>query len=185
MKIQKPSRFIHRYLSFFFAGMIIIYAMSGIVMNHRDSINPYYNVVQKEFSVKNKDEFKKDNITEAIVTEMLTTVGEEDNYTHHYFPKPNVVKIFLKGGSSAFVNTTTGTVNYEGVSKKALIGGMVKLHYDPNAWWTIFADVFAVALLLIVITGFTMIPTKKLVSPKVIVPTILGIIIPIVFLFFL
>ena len=39
---RKWSRIIHRDLSFFFAGMILIYAISGIVMNHRDSINPHF-----------------------------------------------------------------------------------------------------------------------------------------------
>ena len=38
--IRKWSRLIHRDLSFFFAGMVLIYAISGIVMNHRDTINP-------------------------------------------------------------------------------------------------------------------------------------------------
>ena len=32
---RKWSRIIHRDLSFFFAGMILIYAISGIVMNLR------------------------------------------------------------------------------------------------------------------------------------------------------
>lgn len=38
--LRKWSRIIHRDLSFFFSGMVLIYAISGIVMNHRDTINP-------------------------------------------------------------------------------------------------------------------------------------------------
>ena len=40
--IRKWSRLIHRDLSFFFAGMVLIYVISGIVMNHRDTINPNF-----------------------------------------------------------------------------------------------------------------------------------------------
>ena len=45
-------RNIHRELSFFFAGMVLIYAVSGLVMNHRDTINPHYTVSRTEFMVK-------------------------------------------------------------------------------------------------------------------------------------
>ena len=48
---HKWSRIIHRDLSFFFAGMILIYAISGIVMNHRDSINPHYTVTRTEYKI--------------------------------------------------------------------------------------------------------------------------------------
>ena len=48
---RKWSRTVHRELSFFFAGMILIYAVSGLVMNHRDSINPHYTVTRKEYKV--------------------------------------------------------------------------------------------------------------------------------------
>ena len=36
--IRKWSRLIHRDLSFFFAGMVLIYAISGIVMNHQEAL---------------------------------------------------------------------------------------------------------------------------------------------------
>ena len=39
-RFRKACRLLHRDLSFFFAGMVIIYALSGIFMNHRNSINP-------------------------------------------------------------------------------------------------------------------------------------------------
>ena len=41
---RKWFRVIHRDLSFFFSGVIIIYAVSGIMLNHRDTINPNYTV---------------------------------------------------------------------------------------------------------------------------------------------
>ena len=183
--VQKWSRFAHRYLSFFFAGMIIVYAISGLVMNHRDSINPYHKVEQKQFSVGDKTLYEKQNITKNTILELLDSLDEGGKYTHHFYPEPQRLKIFLKGGSSILVDTQSGIADYERLSKKIIIGGMVKLHYDPSLWWTIFSDVFVVSLIVIVISGFFMIPTKKLRSPKVIIPTVLGLIIPILFLFFL
>ncbi|NLZ94386.1 MAG: peptidase, partial [Bacteroidales bacterium] len=34
-QLRKWSRIIHRDLSFFFSGVIIIYAISGFVLNHK------------------------------------------------------------------------------------------------------------------------------------------------------
>ena len=43
-RLRRWSRNVHRELSFFFSGMLLIYAVSGLVMNHRDTINPNYSV---------------------------------------------------------------------------------------------------------------------------------------------
>ena len=50
--LRRWSRNIHRELSFFFAGILIIYAISGIVMNHRNSINLNYSIERKEYRVQ-------------------------------------------------------------------------------------------------------------------------------------
>jgi hypothetical protein len=49
--LRKWSRAVHRDLSFFFSGMLLIYAVSGLVMNHRDSINPHYIIERKEYTL--------------------------------------------------------------------------------------------------------------------------------------
>ena len=41
---RRWCRLLHRDLSFIFAGMVFIYALSGIFMNHRDTINPRYTI---------------------------------------------------------------------------------------------------------------------------------------------
>ena len=50
-RLRRWSRNVHRELSFFFSGMLLIYAVSGLVMNHRDTINPNYSVEQRRYVV--------------------------------------------------------------------------------------------------------------------------------------
>ena len=50
-KIRKWSRILHRDVSYLFAGMILIYALSGILMNHRGDLNPHYSVDRQEYKV--------------------------------------------------------------------------------------------------------------------------------------
>ena len=113
--IRKWSRLIHRDLSFFFAGMVLIYAISGIVMNHRDTINPNFSIERKEYKIAEKLPGKEGMKRENVLT-LLQPLGEEGNYTKHYFPKADIMKVFLKGGSNLQVNVRTGEAAYESVT---------------------------------------------------------------------
>lgn len=83
------------------------------------------------------------------------------NYTKHYFPDSLRMKVFLKRGSSLELDLATGKGMYELVKKRPLISGINRLHYNPNLWWTIFSDLFALSLILITITGAIMNKGKK------------------------
>ena len=109
-------------------------------------------------------------------------LGEADNFTQFYFPEPGQLKVFLKGGSSLVVNTGTGEAVYESVKPRPLIAPMVKLHFNPGSWWTWFADIFAVCLILITLTGIWMVKGPKGLWGRGGVELIIGILIPILFL---
>ena len=66
--IRKWSRLIHRDLSFFFAGMVLIYAISGIVMNHRDTINPNFSIERKEYKIAGQRGNEKGKCTDSAAT---------------------------------------------------------------------------------------------------------------------
>ena len=116
--IRKWSRLIHRDLSFFFAGMVLIYAISGIVMNHRDTINPNFSIERKEYKIAEKLPGKEGMKRENVLT-LLQPLGEEGNYTKHYFPKADIMKVFLKGGSNLQVNVRTGEAVYESAARSS------------------------------------------------------------------
>ena len=181
--IRKWSRIIHRDLSFFFAGMVLIYAISGIVMNHRDTINPNFSITRKEYKIAENLPDKAGMNKEKVLT-LLEPLGETANYTKHYFPQADVMKVFLKGGSNLLVNVKTGTAVYESVTRRPLIGAMSRLHYNPGQWWTCFADIFAVGLIIITLSGVIMLKGNKGIIGRGGIELIAGILIPIFFLFF-
>ena len=178
---RKWSRIIHRDVSYLFAGLILIYALSGILMNHRRDLNPHYSVEVKEFIVT-QDLSEKDRIDKALVLDILQPLEEADNYTKHYFQKDGRMKVFLKGGSSLVVDTETGAAVYEKLERRFLLSDMVKLHYNPGKWWTTFSDIFAVSLILITLTGMVMIKGKKGFWGRGGILFVIGILLPILFL---
>ena len=178
---RKWSRILHRDVSYLFAGMILIYALSGILMNHRGDLNPHYSVSLQEYRVET-DLTDKTKVDKALVLTLLEPLGEAGNYTKHYFPKEGQLKVFLKGGSSLVVNTQTGDAVYENLKRRPLLSDMVKLHYNPTKWWTIFSDAFAVCLILITLTGMVMVKGPKGFWGRGGILFIIGIVIPVLFL---
>lgn len=182
--LRKVSRRLHRDLSFFFAGVILIYAISGIALNHKATFNPNYDISRHTFAVAGPIP-PRSEITEAWVREhLLRPVDEESAYTKHYFPQPQTVKVFLKGGSSVVANLTTGEAEYEAFKRRPFFSAISRLHYNPGRWWTTFSDIFCIALILITLTGFTMMKGRKGLWGWGGVELLAGLLFPLAFLFF-
>ena len=75
---RKWSRIIHRDVSYLFAGMILIYALSGILMNHRGDLNPHYSVSRQELRVE-ADLSDKTKVDKPLVLSLLEPLGEAGN----------------------------------------------------------------------------------------------------------
>ncbi|MDD4606701.1 MAG: PepSY-associated TM helix domain-containing protein, partial [Dysgonamonadaceae bacterium] len=110
--------------------------------------------------------------------------NESGNYTKHYFPNDNSMKVFLKGGSSLEVDLTDGSALYERVRKRPIISQMNWLHYNPHKWWTLFSDIFAFGLIIITLTGLFITRGKKGLLGRGGIELIIGILIPLGFIFF-
>ena len=180
-KIRSWCRTWHRDLSFVFAGMFIVYALSGIAMNHRDSFNPNYSVKRSELKV-DKSLFSQGKAGKEQVLRILEPIGESRNFTQFYYPEPNQLRIFLKGGSSVVIDMENGTGVYEKLSRRPIFSFVTKLHYNPGRLWTYFADAFGIAMLLITITGLAMLKGKNGLWGKGGIEFGIGILIPVIIL---
>ncbi len=183
-KFRKWSRIIHRDLSFFFSGMLIIYAISGIAMNHLKTYNPNFSIELKEYVVDQIVVPQHEITKEYVIQHFLVPINEEDNYTKHYFPKPKVMKVFLKGGSNLMVNIENQEAIYESVKPRYIMSAMARLHYNPGKWWTTFADVFAVGIIVIILSGLVMVKGRRGLLGIGGLELFVGMLIPIVFLLF-
>ena len=183
IKLRIYARRIHAHLSYLFVGIILIYAISGIAMNHLKDFNPKYYIQIENYKAEGRFPHTHNFNKEEIIN-LLSTVGEKDNYTKHFYPNSSMMKVFLKSGSSYSLNTKTGEVNYEGLKKRPLFSQLSFLHYNPNKWWTAFSDVFAISLIIICITGIFIQKGKKGIWGIGGLEIISGISIPILFLIF-
>lgn len=181
-KFRKWCRLLHRDLSYLFAGMLLVYAISGIALNHKHTFNSQYDVNVKQYTL-DKPLPARELIDRQIVAErILRDIDEEDNYTKHYFPNDSTLKIFLKSGSNVVVDLPTGHVVFEHVRRRPILGAFSRLHYNPGNAWTLFSDLFACAMIIVVITGLLMLRGKHGLWGWGGVELLIGIAVPLAFM---
>jgi len=177
-KWQKWNKAIHRDFGYFFFGMTLIYAISGIALNHLDDWNPKYIVTTQEIQTRG---LSKD-IDKAAVLDLLDKYGEKEHYKKHYFPsRGNFLKVFIKGGTVT-VDLKTGKGIIEKTHRRPLFSEMDYLHYNPIKYWTWFADIYAGALIVMAVGGIFIPRGKASLTHRGLWLVIAGIIIPVVYL---
>lgn len=183
-RLRRWARIIHRDLSYFFAGVVIIYAVSGIVLNHKRDFNSDYSIRRSEVQLPGTFP-QSQEVDSQTAREMLRAVDPDARYAKHYASGEDRIKIFVAGGSILEVELQTGKAVYEKLTRRPIISSMNRLHYNPNRWWTRFSDVFAVSLLLITLTGLVMVPGRNGLKGRGGIELAAGIAIPILFLLLL
>jgi uncharacterized protein len=181
-KWRKWNRIVHRDLGYFFFGMTIIYAISGIAINHLKQWDPNFKITRTEIQIE--ENLSKENINKEFFRKILEPYGEAANYKKYYFPDDNNVKLFLDKGSVE-INLATGNGVIETIRRRPIISHSNYLHYNPIKYWTWFSDAFCVALIIIAISGLFIIKGRKGITGRGAWLTAIGIIIPIIYLIIL
>ena len=100
--IRKWSRAVHRDLSFFFAGVIIIYAVSGICLNHKRDFNSNYSLKRYDIVLDGHFPMKAADTDRECLLSFVSQLPERESYTRHSATGETGVKIFFKGGSPKY-----------------------------------------------------------------------------------
>lgn len=181
--MRKLSRVFHRHLSFFFAGVICVYAISGICLNHKRDFNSDISIQRVELMLKGNFPSEPGAFDKESLHRLIEQVPAKEQYARHSPIGESGIKVFFKGGSSLDVNLDTGKGVYEKVRRVPVFSSLNRLHYNPSRWWTLFSDIFAVSLLVITLTGFLMMKGRNGFWGIGGVEFAAGILIPLLFVF--
>ncbi len=178
--VRKWNRVIHRDLGYLAVGLSLVYAISGFVVNHVQDWNPNYqieHIVSNIGPVKYIAEHKDQSIKEV-----LRRLSLPESYKTSFRPEPNILRIFIKDHTIE-VNLSSGDVVQEIVKTHFLIYEMNFLHLNhPKKLWTYMADLYAISLAVLAITGLFILKGKQGITGRGAWLTIAGIILPVFFL---
>lgn len=178
-KWRKWNRYLHRDFGYLFFGMTVIYALSGIAINHRHDWNPNYVIISEsiqEAPVSGK-------LNKEQVLQILEKYDVADDYRKHYYPYPNYLKVFLNGGI-AVLDQETGEGSIDITRKRLMFREMNYLHYNPSIHWTWFSDIYAGALIILALSGLLIPRGADGITARGAWLTLLGIIIPVLFIIY-
>lgn len=181
MKAQ-TIRNLHRDLGYFYLGLIISFAASGILMNHREHWHPEkYTVESRPVAVGPIDE---NLVTEPYARKLAKSLGIDDKFRRHNVKKGELRLSFERHDVEIDLATGKGEVIL--FRKTPLIAQTMQLHKSTSNWWIYYSDIFGLSLIAIAITGAMMIRYGKFTFRKRGWKLALaGIIFPLIFLFLL
>jgi uncharacterized protein len=181
-KRDKNIRSIHRDFGYFYLGLIISFAFSGILMNHRESWHPEkYTVETKAIQVKLPSE---DKINEKFAEDFAKELGVDDKFKRHNIKKGELRIAFEN--TDVEIDMKTGKGEIVSFKKTPFISQTMKLHKNSSEWWIYYSDIFGLSLITIAVTGAMMITAgKNTFKRRGWKLALIGILFPLIFLFLL
>ena len=179
MKLSKLNRITHRDIGYLITGLTIIYALSGIALNHKHDWNPNYIFENSSFTVSNK--LSKETFDDQAARTILKEIGNPSQYKSFYFPTGNRLTIFIEGGF-VLIDTKTNSGSIEMMKRRPLFYQINFLHYNPGKWWKYFSDIYCISLVIVTITGLFIVRGKNGITRRGAILTIAGILLPLLFL---
>jgi len=156
-KIRRLSIVLHRDLGYFFSGLIIIYCLSGIALNHIEDWNPDF-IIRKK-TVRFDENYKTGELTKSDIDVFNQLVGEKKHKTWD-IPVPGQLKIYYDN-ASLHLDFAGHTGVYEEIRRRPLFYDVNVLHKNSIRGWRWFSDVFALTLIVISISGMIILKGKK------------------------
>ena len=181
--LRRWNNALHRDIGYLCFGMTIIYAISGIVLNHfksGDFTHPDYSKSYKEFTVAPP---KNGIADKTYVFSILEQSGEKKHFKS-FITGNGYVQIFLTNGT-IYVDLSNMNAQIEQKTTRYVIKEFNLLHYNNiKRFFTWFSDLYAVGLIVLAITGLFILRGKNGIIRRGAWLTAIGILIPALFLLF-
>lgn len=163
--VNNTMRIYHRYLGFFLAGIMAVYALSGIVLIFRDT---KFLKRDKTVTQQLQPGLSPDSLGKAIRIRDLKITSVN-----------GAVQTFKQGT----YNTQTGAVSYTVTSLPTIVEKLTHLHKASSKEPLFFLNVFfGVSLLFFVISSFWMFMPKTSIFKKGLYFTLAGVVLTIILL---
>lgn len=149
------NRELHRDLGYISVGLTIVFAVSGIALNHIADWNPNYRIDKQVFQVTEIPVNRDDEVLKQLIVRHLTI---DLPVIAHYWQAEDVYKVFFEGGSHAALTLDSGVLLYESVRVRPVLRRFNALHLNElKGSWIAFSDLYAGALLFLSFSGLLMV----------------------------
>ncbi len=182
IKWRKWNNLLHRDVGYLCVGLTLVYAISGVAVNHRADWNPNYSITRGAVQLDNVTDQEPES--PGFVQNILTQLSLSGPVRGTFRRTPTSVDIFLEE-TTITVDLMSGEASFEKVKDRPVLRETNFLHLnEPKKLWTLFADVYAVALAFLAISGMFVLKGKNGIKGRGAWLTAIGVMIPVLFLLF-
>lgn len=179
--VNRWNVILHRDIGYVSVGLTLVFAISGIAVNHIEDWNPNYKVEKVSAQIEPVPE----GTEEAMVQHVLRQMQLSGPIRSSFQPSPDRLQIFLEDGNLD-VQLSTGRLIHEHTAERFLIRDFNFLHLNqPKQVWTWISDLYAMALAFLAISGLFILKGKHGLKGRGAWLSLIGILIPILALLLL
>lgn len=172
-------RAIHRDAGYFGVGLTLVYALSGLAVNHVSDWDPSFQQVERAHQLG-----RLPSEPEAAGKRVLSALGVRETPREIYAAGDDAVDVVLDR-TTLHVKPSTGQVVEEGQKPRWFLRAANWLHLNRGKKaWTYVADTYAVILIYLAISGLFMIPGRKGLLGRGALIAVLGAAVPIGYVVF-
>jgi len=175
--LRRWNNAVHRDLGYFFFGMTIIYALSGILLNHfksGDFVHPDYSKRYEQLTV----DLPSNGIADMVYARKVLEKVHEEKHFKSFVKGSGYMQIFFDNGS-LYIDLANGKAELEEKTPRYILKEFNLLHYNNiKRWFTWFSDAYAVAMILLAVTGLFILRGKNGIKWRGAAFALIGIIIP-------
>jgi hypothetical protein len=185
--VRRWLRALHRDVGYLAIGLTLIYALSGLAINHIADWDPNFTAVEQTVALP--QEVRKDlrfvpedvKLSRAQAERILTALGRHDEITDAYSLDPTHLDITLQH-TTLYVDAEAGMIREEGQKPRFLLRVANWLHLNRGKKaWTYIADGYAVFLIFLASSGLFMLPGKRGILGRGAVLALVGAAVPILY----
>jgi uncharacterized protein len=176
-KWRKWNTILHRDIGYVIVGLTVVYAVSGIAVNHAADWNPNYAVEKRGMEIGPLEGTTREELV-ALARTRLQLTEEPRNV---FRPDPETLQLFYERTTYA-IDVPTGKVIVESVQPRRVLFEFNQLHLNaPKKFWTYIADVYAASLIIVAITGMFVLKGKTGITGRGAWLVSLGVALPVVY----
>jgi len=168
-------RTIHRDFGYFGVGLTLVYALSGLAVNHIADWDPSFNQISETHRLPAPLPPDADASSKRVLAALNITEAPREVY-----PSGDDAVDIVFDRRTLHVTPSTGKVVEEGQSPRWFLRAANWLHLNRGKKaWTYVADTYAAILLYLAISGLFMIPGRKGLVGRGAVIALLGAAVPV------
>ena len=176
-RFRKICRTLHRELGFLAVGLTVVYAISGLAVNHAHHWDANYARTLETRHI----EPPGTGPTTAVQPLVVERLGIDVPLKGVWRASEDMLQVFIEGGQYD-VNLATGEVQVQGFAKRPVFFDVNFMHLNSGkAPWTGIADVYAVILLVLALTGPWLVKGRQGLAGRGGMMMAVGILVPLVY----